>query len=175
VQQGHFKLWAAGLGVALSLGAAQAGDWQRKALELYPQLGVADSAFNKKFHQLRRQQELGNPDYFNNPQWPVWLARECAAQLAAAAKPAASPAVAARGAPNRASPVAPGPIAGEKLYQAKCGRCHDLPGPRFIREETWNRWMMSMRYKAGLNDEEYEQMMDYARRDREQRPAPPPR
>lgn len=175
MQRRHLGFWIALLAVAWSLGVAQAQDWQKKAVELYPQLGVADSTFAKKFQQLRRQQELGNPDYFNNPQWPILLARECAAQLAAEAKPKPSPAPAAGAPANNAASVAPELIAGEKLYQAKCGRCHDFPKPRFIREETWNRWMMSMRYKAGLNDEEYELMMDYARRERELRPAPKPR
>ena len=162
MQRGHHRFWAVVLGVALSVGAARAVDWQRKAVELYPQLGVSDSAFSKKFQQLRRQQELGNPDYFNNPQWPVLLAKECAGQLTAEAKPktpaAAAPAAAAPGKTGTSPQLDPG----EKLYQAKCGRCHDFPKPRFIAEETWNRWMMHMRYKAGLNDEQYDQLMDHA-------------
>jgi cytochrome c5 len=60
---------------------------------------------------------------------------------------------------------------GEKLYQAKCGRCHDLPTPGFVAEETWNRWMMKMRYTAGLSDMDYDVMMDYARQERETRRA----
>lgn len=171
MQQSHLPQWIVVLTVAFVVSAAPAEDWQKKAVEMYPQLGVPDSAFSKKFQQMRRQRELGNPDYFNNPQWPVLLGGECAEQLAAEAKLKALPAAAASGATGGAAPVAPELIAGEKLYQAKCGRCHDFPKPRFIAEETWNRWMMSMRYKAGLNDEEYEQLMDYARRERELRPA----
>lgn len=163
----HLKLWAVALGVALAVCAARAADWQRKAVEMYPQLGASDSPFSKKFQQLRRRQELGNPDYFNNPQWPVLLARECAEQLAAEARPKTPPVAAPGDSSDKKASLAAELDAGEKLYQAKCGRCHDFPKPRFIAEETWNRWMMHMRYKAGLNDMEYDQLMDYARRERE--------
>jgi cytochrome c5 len=150
------------LGIALAVGTARAEDWQKKAVEMYPQLGVADSAFAKKFQQLRRQQELVNPDYFNNPQWPVLLAKECAAQLAAETKPKAPSSAAPAAVTASKTPSAPAMTIGEKLYQAKCIRCHDLPDPGRVEQMTWNRWMMSMRYKAGLNDEEYDQLMDHA-------------
>ncbi|MBI5394703.1 MAG: hypothetical protein HZA91_05325 [Verrucomicrobia bacterium] len=170
MRRGHLRLWAVVLGVALSVGAAQAEDWQRKAVEMYPQLGVADSAFSKKFQRLRRQQELANPDFFNTPRWPVLLAKECADQLAAEAKPKAPAATPAAAAPGTTG-ASPELAAGKTLYLAKCGRCHDFPNPGFIVEETWNRWMMHMRYKAKLSDVEYDQLMDYARREREARQA----
>lgn len=83
-------------------------------------------------------------------------------------------AVGAAGRAADAKPKAPPPPAmspGEKLYKAKCGRCHDLPNPGFIAEETWNRWMMKMRYTARLSDVDYDVMMDYARLEREARQA----
>jgi hypothetical protein len=160
------KVFWLGFGIAAVLAAAGAEDWHRKAVELYPQLAVNDSAFSKKFHALRRQRELADPDFFNNAQWPILLAKECAAQLAPAARPKAAPA--------KAAPAAAA-HSGEKVYLTKCGRCHELPKPRFVEEMTWNRWMLRMRYKANLNDEEYDQLMDYARIEREQhaRKAPP--
>ena len=93
-----------------------------------------------------------------------------AVQLVAETKAKAPPAapIASRG--NKA-PAKPPMSAGEKLYQAKCGRCHDFPNPGFIAEETWNRWMMRMRYTAKLNDEDYDRLMDYARSQREARQA----
>ena len=80
-----------------------------------------------------------------------------AARLAADAKPK--------------TPPSPDPTIGGMLYQARCLHCHDLPNPGFISEKKWNRWMMRMRYTAGLSDEDYDLMMDYARREREARQA----
>lgn len=89
-----------------------------------------------------------------------------AARLAAGDKPVMP--AAARG---KKAPSKPLLSPGEKLYQAKCGRCHDLPNPGFVAEETWNRWMIRMRYTAGLSDMDYDALMDYARQEREARQA----
>lgn len=91
-------------------------------------------------------------------------------RLVAEEKPKAPP-VAPIASRDNKSPAKPPMSPGEKLYKAKCGRCHDLPNPGFIAEETWNRWMMRMRYTAKLSDEDYDIMMDYARHEREARQA----
>ncbi|MCX6906697.1 MAG: cytochrome c [Verrucomicrobia bacterium] len=168
---GHLRFFAVVLGVALTVGTARAEDWQRKAVEMYPQLGVADSAFSKKFQQLRRQHELSDPNYFNNTQWPVLLAKECAGQLAPENRTKLPATAAPKASTSNKSPASSAMSAGEKLYKAKCGRCHDFPNPGFVAEETWNRWMMRMRYTAGLSDEDYDRLMDYARSQREARQA----
>ena len=45
-----------------------AEDWQRKAVAMYPQLGVAGSAFNTKFWALYQERMKSNPAFVNNPQ-----------------------------------------------------------------------------------------------------------
>lgn len=165
--------WAAVLGVMLLASTARAEDWQRKAVELYPQLGVSGSEFNKKFWSLYRQRMQTSPAYFNLPQWPVLLARECANQLASqAAVKTAAPAASAPPAAAGASSEPPEMIAGRKLLVAKCGRCHEPPNPR-VEEMTWNRWVYKWRGRAQLTDDEYDQLNAYARKLRESPPPPP--
>lgn len=155
--------WAIALGAWLILACAAHGeDWQRKAVELYPQLGVAGSDFSKEFGRMRLQKNSTDPAFFANPQWPVLLAKECGNRLGITAKPQA-PAVA----PAKESPEME---AGRKLYEKKCGRCHDAFAPG-VEEMTWNRWIWKWKDKARLTDEEYDQLMDYARRFREARQA----
>jgi mono/diheme cytochrome c family protein len=155
--------WAIALGVGLVLAcAARAEDWQGKAVELYPQLGVAGSDFSKEFGRMRLQKKSTDPAFFANPKWPVLLAQECGNKLGIAAKPQAAPVATAKESPEME--------AGRKLYEKKCGRCHDAFGPG-VEEMTWNRWIWKWKDKARLTDEEYDQLMDYARRFREARQA----
>ena len=158
------------LGVMLLASAVRAEDWQRKAVEMYPQLGVSGSEFNKKFWSLYQQRRQTNPAYFSLPQWPVLLARECAGQLGSpiAAK---TPPSAAAASTAGASSEPPEMIAGRKLLVAKCGRCHEAPNPR-VEEMTWNRWVWKYRGKAQLTDEEYDRLNAYAKRLRESPPPP---
>jgi cytochrome c2 len=151
--------------------AVHAEDWQRKAVELYPQLGVSGSDFNKKFWGLYQQRRQTNPAYFSIPQWPVLLARECEAQLKSQPAKTPSAAVAAASpAAGASSSEASEMLAGRKLLVAKCGRCHEPPNPR-VDEMQWNRWVWKWRGRAQLSDDEYDQLNAYARRLRE---SPPP-
>ena len=171
----RIRFWAAVLGVALTVGAARGEDWQRKAVELYPQLGVSGSEFNTKYWNLYRQRKQTNPSYFNIPQWPVLLAKECSVQLGAqtAAKTPPPPPAAAAPASGASSSEPPEMIVGRKLLVAKCGRCHDPPNPR-VEEAMWNRWLWKWRGRAQLTDDEYDQLSTYAKRLRESpRPVAP--
>lgn len=58
----------------------------------------------------------------------------------------------------------------QKLYVAKCGRCHEAFSPG-VSEMTWNRWIWKWKDKARLSDDEYDRLMAYARREREARQA----
>ncbi len=160
------------LGVFCLVSTVRAEDWQRKAVEMYPQLGVQGSEFNKKFWGLYQQRKLSNPAYFNLPQWPVLLAKECANQLgpqAAAKNPATAPATPTVPAADASSEPAD-MIAGRKLLVAKCGRCHEAPNPR-VEASTWNRWVYKWRGRAQLTDDEYDQLNEYAKK---LRASPPP-
>ena len=166
-----------------------AEDWQRKAVELYPQLGVAGSTFNTKFWALYQERLKSNPAFVNNPQWPVLLAQECAVQLPAqpdpqariaaarrallAARTASQPPPATTSAPVTppAAPVNAKPstelVAGKKLYNSKCGRCHEPKRPDPVDEATWTNWLTKWRGRAELTDAQYEQLLAYGKLARE--------
>jgi hypothetical protein len=59
-------------------------EWQTKAIEAYPELGVPDSQLNKSFLQLHQQLKETNPQLFDNPKWPLLIAQ----LIAGDAKPA---------------------------------------------------------------------------------------
>jgi hypothetical protein len=168
MQRGSHRRWAVLLCALLFAAAAPAEDWQRKAVELYPQLGVADSAFSKKFQRLRRLRKASDPKFFEKPEWPVILAKECAAQLEAGGKGNAN----AKAPQAPAAKEQPDMPADKKLYIAKCGRCHD-PFDAGVDEMTWNRSLWKWKDKARLTDDEYDQLMAYARREREARQKKP--
>lgn len=155
------------IGVMLACAAtapgAQSEDWRAKAVELYPDLGIADSAFSKEFESMRLRRKASAPRFFRNPRWPVLLAKECAAKLG----PVTNAAVAKPSAP---APQSPEMTADEKLYVAKCGKCHDVFYPG-VEEMTWNRWIWKWKDRARLTDEEYDRLMAYARTVREARRA----
>jgi len=52
---------------------------EQTAVRLYPALGVAGSDFNTRFLALHKRYSAEQPAYFNDPNWPVTLAREVAA------------------------------------------------------------------------------------------------
>lgn len=166
---GFRKSLIAALGVMLLVTVALAEDWQRKAVELYPDLGVANSPLNKKYRALYQERLRTNPAYFRLPQWPVLLAKEAFVQVGAQASTQAAP-VAAAPAAATIPPEPPEMVAGRKLLISKCGRCHDTPNAR-VEEMTWNRWMMKWRWKAELTDDQFQQLMDYANK---LRATPPP-
>jgi hypothetical protein len=60
---------------------ATVADGQREALRLFPELGVADSPFNREFVTRYHSYQRLQPDFFQDPAWPVILAKECAAVM----------------------------------------------------------------------------------------------
>lgn len=72
-------------------------EWQRKAVSLYPELGVAGSEFNKLFLEHFRTLQETSPAFMEEPSWPVLLAKRCDDELRKRAV-AKTPAVAADGA-----------------------------------------------------------------------------
>ena len=53
-------------------------EWQAKAVQAYPDLGVAGSATNLKFIQMVNYLKVSNPAFFNDPKWPYTLALQLA-------------------------------------------------------------------------------------------------
>jgi hypothetical protein len=56
-------------------------DWQAKAVQKYPDLGVQGSDFNQRFVAEYNKRRQTTPSFFTNPQWPLLLADELAAPL----------------------------------------------------------------------------------------------
>ena len=56
---------------------------QHKAVELYPEVGVAGSPLNKEFLGRMTRYQKENKGFFTEPDWPVRLAKECSEALAA--------------------------------------------------------------------------------------------
>ena len=55
---------------------------QRKAIDLYPDLGVAGSPLNKEFVARVKRCQLKKKEFFNEPDWPIRLGKECNEDLA---------------------------------------------------------------------------------------------
>jgi cytochrome c553 len=51
--------------------------------------------------------------------------------------------------------------AGKKLAAAKCFSCHKWHEPDAYSDEKWNEWMVKMKRKAKLNNENYEKLTRY--------------
>ncbi len=79
-------------------------EWQLKAVSLYPELGVADSEFNRLFLQRYQEMKQTSPQFEQEPSWPVLLAKRCADELRERAT-AAIPADSTRTAGVKASPI----------------------------------------------------------------------
>lgn len=64
-----------------TIAAAQTTDkeWQTKAIQKYPALGVQGSDLNKRFVAEHNQRRKASPAFFTNPKWPLILADELAA------------------------------------------------------------------------------------------------
>ena len=54
---------------------------QRRAIELFPSLGVAGSKLNRAFVKRMRMYQHTEPEIFQNPEWPTIIARECFDEL----------------------------------------------------------------------------------------------
>jgi len=76
-------------------------EWQLKAVQKYPELGVQGSDLNQRFIAEYNKRHAANPAFFNDPQWPLLLADELAA-------PTPAPAPTATPAPARALPKSAG-------------------------------------------------------------------
>lgn len=66
-------------------------EWQAKAAQKYPELAARDSEFNKRFVATYTERRSSKPALFANPQWPMILADEVAAQLAPGSVPPTPP------------------------------------------------------------------------------------
>jgi len=51
--------------------------------------------------------------------------------------------------------------AGKKIYTGKCARCHKLRDPNKYDEAAWDKWMVKMKKKAKLTDDQSQQLADY--------------
>ena len=60
---------------------------RREALRLYPDLGIAGSPLNTEFVTRYRSYQRLEPDFFQNPAWPVILAKESMVALGEQRKP----------------------------------------------------------------------------------------
>lgn len=65
-------------------------DWQAKAIQKYPDIGVAGSELNKRFVEAYTERRKANPSFFNNPEWPLTLADELAKAQTNGARPQGS-------------------------------------------------------------------------------------
>lgn len=52
-------------------------------------------------------------------------------------------------------------VAGQKLYIAKCAKCHKLYDPARYSEEDWQMWMAKMSKKAKLKPDQQEEISRY--------------
>ena len=50
---------------------------QQRATRLYPELGIRNSPLNQEFVRRHGKYRLENKHYFDNPEWPSALAKEC--------------------------------------------------------------------------------------------------
>lgn len=48
-----------------------------------------------------------------------------------------------------------------KIYVAKCAKCHQFYEPKDYSDEDWNKWMFSMARKSKLKPEQFELLSRY--------------
>ena len=51
--------------------------------------------------------------------------------------------------------------AGQKLYVAKCAKCHKFYDPAKYSDEEWHKWMVKMSKKSKLTPEQSEMLSHY--------------
>jgi len=49
----------------------------------------------------------------------------------------------------------------KKLYVRKCAKCHEFYNPTNYDDKTWNFWMIKMKKKARLKEEQYNMLYKY--------------
>lgn len=54
---------------------------QQRAMQLYPELGIANSPLNREFIRRYRKYQIEDKHYFDDPDWPTRLAKESKAGL----------------------------------------------------------------------------------------------
>ncbi|MEP6675970.1 MAG: cytochrome c [Ferruginibacter sp.] len=52
-------------------------------------------------------------------------------------------------------------LAGNKLYRANCGKCHELKDPGSYKKDRWNSIMITMAPKAKLDDKQKSLVLAY--------------
>ena len=105
-----------------------AAEWQKKAVSLYPELGIEGSEFNALFVQHHRELLGSSPEFVQEPSWPVLLAKRCADELRARRQASAVPPPAAAAPPPDPTPHgAAAPLAGPAPHPAPAER----PPPEF--------------------------------------------
>jgi hypothetical protein len=58
--------------------AAESIAAQKRAMAVYPALGVSGSPLNREFVARHKRYQTEKPDFFTDPEWPTKLAAECA-------------------------------------------------------------------------------------------------
>jgi hypothetical protein len=48
-----------------------------------------------------------------------------------------------------------------KIYIGKCAKCHELYDPKSYSDADWDMWMLKMKKKSRLKDEQYELLKSY--------------
>ncbi len=48
-----------------------------------------------------------------------------------------------------------------KLYLTKCAKCHELYDPKSYTDAEWDTWMLKMKKKSKLKDQQYESLKSY--------------
>src|SRR5262245_12027023 len=51
--------------------------------------------------------------------------------------------------------------AGQKLYNAKCAKCHKFYDPKAYEQREWDAWMEKMRKKSKLSRDQFELVSRY--------------
>lgn len=64
--------------------------------------------------------------------------------------------------------------AGQKLYVAKCAKCHQFHDPKAYAEADWRGWMLKMAKKAKLKNDQAELLTKYLNAYRAGELAAPP-
>ena len=48
-----------------------------------------------------------------------------------------------------------------KLYLVKCAKCHELYDPHAYGDAEWQEWMVKMKKKSKLKNDQFELLMNY--------------
>ena len=59
--------------------------------------------------------------------------------------------------------------AAQKLYIVKCTKCHELYDPKKYDDAEWDKWMGKMKKKARLKDDQFNSLLAYTQKIREEK------